>query len=145
MSTHLWYLHFCNRKWGSWCTLRELKVYHELWNRAAYCFPFCGALRLASYISFDAYEFCSIQADLNGEDHGSVDACRNSATLGLSLSSKSFWVAAYPSTNCCSTPSSLDSWICTRSTSVALGPPYSLELQPLFHLCKNFTTYDPNL
>jgi hypothetical protein len=70
---------FCNCKWGSWCTLRELKVCHELWSRAAYCFPFGGALRLASYISFDAYEFCSIQADLNGKDHGSVDACRNSA------------------------------------------------------------------
>jgi hypothetical protein len=43
------------------------------------CFPFCGALHLASYIFFDAYELCSIQVDLNGEDHGSVDAYRNSA------------------------------------------------------------------
>jgi len=36
------------------------------------------ALCPVSYNTSDAFEFCSIPADLNGEDHGSVDACSNS-------------------------------------------------------------------
>ncbi len=65
-------------------------------------------------------------------------------TLGTSPSSTSLYIAC-SSTNRYSTPSSSDSSMYIKSTGVVLGLACSLELQPLLHLCKNYTIDVPDL
>jgi hypothetical protein len=47
---------------------------HGLKLHTACFFPFCMVLQCIVCRSSDAYECCSVQADTNGQDHGSIGA-----------------------------------------------------------------------